>query len=1510
MAEKDDSLFGGVFDEPIKKIKPDTTGALDYITDIPVGVVKGASQAVQGLISLGAMPIDYLADTNLISAIDNIFEKITPETDTFVGDITSIVTQFGVPLGAASKIANGVLKLNKASQIVKLNSLPTIGAKSAELAKRAGYWGALGGITDFAVSTPGDLTTLSETVGFGEDYKGDELKGSAKAVEYFKEKIKFGAEGALLGGGLTAALPVAGTLGTKYGLMGLKGGAYVGKNLVIRPLDYAVFKPMGYLGTTEAVQKGVTGIGKFLTNTTTKLRKASGLPDPKKWEYYKNEPGAPIKERILKYIDDTKKSLQSDGYYTSSQAEMQRRMTQAIQTKDKSVTKVMNQLDSQFKEIAKGADVIELPKYLQTSSLKYPQPISALDDQMFLRMNDLLYDYIQAPRLVKSLKDSPEAASFLKKLEDSIPNKKMGALVIKNAKSLKTNINNLGLKWGKILSENPDELIKNFGNMVIENGGAYLKQVYSIRKNKAYDFNPDAIIGAKDFFRDNTIPQIVKDQPGIIEGLMKENKFTRKEAIDLLTDSTMADLKKSLIESNRDPESLFRLVTGEGGFQLGDSARTSIRAVAQKSIDQGKNVKVLTSEGKLVQAPIKKGEELSRTGKLIQAGMDLPTVMKQVLKHEGKVVGRGKGGGSIDDVSKSFFEPVKDYRAAVTETFIQTAKNVYKKKFFDDFAKSSLQNGNAFRSLAEARAKGIPTQNLSKISSDFDKSAAMLDSKLLQSKLFTDAVDGKGLYMTPELANAVKGVEEFMAKAYDNIPLYSAVMSSKAVGQIGKTVFSPMTQVRNVSTASFFVLASGLIGGKVSLTDAFKLMADDIFPTKFISAADVAKKMEDRIARGIVDQNIEINEIKAIMEKAKNGKLTMSALMENPVVKKAFDLYQGGDNVWKIFADDFYQDALGTAFQYSAKGLKGDAAVRDNIIDWYKVVGKQSDVVSDLTKASKQIDEIDVKLKTATPATKQSLLNQKENLVQQFKDVKDISAYLVTNTIPTYSKVPQIIKNLRSLPIGNFIAFPAEILRTSAHLIEIGARELTSTNPYIRQMGARRLTGAAAVFGGTGAIVSSVAEKITGVGSEKMEAFKRSIGPSYQKNSFLMPLTESDDKGNFKYFNFSYTNPYDSMLRPINAVFNAVGNGTLTNRNVSEIVYNALIYDTITDTPGAFIEFISPFVSESIGAGAIADLTFRGGKTKQGKTIFYPQDSAMEKIDASLGHMMKQLEPGATRSARRVWKGVTQEFTDYGTTYDGPTELLALMSGLRVEEAKPLDSLPFITASFNRDTQNIRDKFASNIYKPNLDLNSKLGFMVEYLSDNYDSQSRMHQVIKDMKEMGVDEYDIEEKLDVRLKNKTRLNALLEGEYVAPNISSATIESIIEKLYEENPLEAVKAENEFETALDLFEDIRYDLEDFELGKGPEIFKDIINTILNPKPRTNAAPNIDLGSFQTQPKAELPSQITGTPVAPNIIQSSQTLGNIYGINKNTGLTASENALLSDEYKAMRLKQRNLA
>ena len=96
-------------------------------------------------------------------------------------------------------------------------------------------------------------------------------------------------------------------------------------------------------------------------------------------------------------------------------------------------------------------------------------------------------------------------------------------------------------------------------------------------------------------------------------------------------------------------------------------------------------------------------------------------------------------------------------------------------------------------------------------------------------------------------------------------------MTLKAGAQIGKTVFSPMTQVRNVTTASFFPLASGLIGGRASLSESWRLVADDIFAGAKTDLKALNKEIDDMVTRGVIDQNIQVNEIRTILDKAKNG---------------------------------------------------------------------------------------------------------------------------------------------------------------------------------------------------------------------------------------------------------------------------------------------------------------------------------------------------------------------------------------------------------------------------------------------------------------------------------------------------------------------------------------------------------------------------------------------------------------------------------------------------------------
>jgi len=58
---------------------------------------------------------------------------------------------------------------------------------------------------------------------------------------------------------------------------------------------------------------------------------------------------------------------------------------------------------------------------------------------------------------------------------------------------------------------------------------------------------------------------------------------------------------------------------------------------------------------------------------------------------------------------------------------------------------------------------------------------------------------------------------------------YRAILQLKVATQFGKTVLSPATQVRNVTSASLFPVANGHIGGRASVTEAFKMTLDDIF---------------------------------------------------------------------------------------------------------------------------------------------------------------------------------------------------------------------------------------------------------------------------------------------------------------------------------------------------------------------------------------------------------------------------------------------------------------------------------------------------------------------------------------------------------------------------------------------------------------------------------------------------------------------------------------------------------
>ena len=267
---------------------------------------------------------------------------------------------------------------------------------------------------------------------------------------------------------------------------------------------------------------------------------------------------------------------------------------------------------------------------------------------------------------------------------------------------------------------------------------------------------------------------------------------------------------------------------------------------------------------------------------------------------------------------------------------------------------------------------------------------------------------------------------------------------------------------------------NGHIGGRASVTNAMKIVLDDIFEAgkKGIDDVQFNNYVEKLVRLGVWDENVVASELKAVMNQLKNNTICTSDQLFDKLIKmaptdKVARLYAGGDNLWKHFGFEFSRSQLHRA----VKNL-------DDMKSWYKDMGEEFVPINRITGQIKTFDEA----------------------------LDEAAAYLVRNTYPTYSKVPPAIQALRKLPLGAFISFPAEILRTGTNVIALGLKEASSKNPAIRQMGIRRLQGAFLTSYATGTGLVQLAQFLTNSTDSQWDAYKRSSAAPWDKNSNLLAI--------------------------------------------------------------------------------------------------------------------------------------------------------------------------------------------------------------------------------------------------------------------------------------------------------------------------------------------------------------------------------------------------------------------
>ena len=518
----------------------------------------------------------------------------------------------------------------------------------------------------------------------------------------------------------------------------------------------------------------------------------------------------------------------------------------------------------------------------------------------------------------------------------------------------------------------------------------------------------------------------------------------------------------------------------------------------------------------------------------------------------------------------------------------------------------------------------------------------------------TNPLNGK--YAINSVADALEETSQNLAsksmlgKAYENFILYP-----KATSQIAKTILSPITHVRNFLSASAFATANGIVPG-VTLTPAMMKEAFSALQVNMKGTRQQNELYQKLLRLGVVNSQVQVGDLVKLMEDVKFGETFnsyngLSKMLEGPrkFMKASQEYYTAEDDFWKIGSWVAESKRLEDAF--AAKGLTRGKQFKD-------ASGKM------------------IKLDT-------------DYFEKQAADI-------VKNNIPNYSYVSDFVKGLRRLPLGNFVSFPAEIMRTSTNIVRKALDEISFTATLdngktvkpLESVGYKRLAGMAATTLVVPYAAAEGAKALYNVTEDEMDALRRFV-PDWSKNSTLIPIRDKET-GRLKYIDFSHMNAYDTITRPLQTVLNRVGQGETDMDGIMDDFVLGLIESTK--------ELGAPFVSESIWTEALTDITLRKGRTPEGYQVWNPEDTLGGQVSSMVKHLFESQAPLNIKQLNRMRLSIKDEndpdrFDKRGNDYELGNELAGI-AGLRAIDINPANGLTYKISELQK-----RERLAKDLFK-------------------------------------------------------------------------------------------------------------------------------------------------------------------------------------------------------------------
>ena len=381
---------------------------------------------------------------------------------------------------------------------------------------------------------------------------------------------------------------------------------------------------------------------------------------------------------------------------------------------------------------------------------------------------------------------------------------------------------------------------------------------------------------------------------------------------------------------------------------------------------------------------------------------------------------------------------------------------------------------------------------------------------------------------------------------------------------MAKTIFSIPTHLRNFFSAGAFAGANGIFfEGLTNPGLLKKAFAEGIDTSALLKlgpgSAEAQAAYRELLELGVVNSQVQIGDLIGLLRTATG----------NPGVANT-------DTILRPFMSKLKK--LGDFFQ-------GKYVAED-----------------DTWKITNYVVELD-RLKQG--AVKQGV----ELTPEAIQGLKREAANIVKNTVPNYAYVGSVDKTARILPIGNFMSFPSEIIRTTTNIAEQGLKEMkhsrptkgSNVTPYVIDAetgqlikndamdrgtygtGFKRLSGMATTLTVVPAAAVEGAKWIYDVSEDEIQALRQFV-PEWSKNSTLIPIRTDDDE--LRYIDFSHSNAYDVIARPFRTLTNNIIAGEATDQT--------LLSGFVNGVNEAGAEIMNPFISDSIWTEAVTDLSVRG----------------------------------------------------------------------------------------------------------------------------------------------------------------------------------------------------------------------------------------------------------------------------------------------------------------------------